>query len=147
VSDYLPPAIRRGRISQLTIYEVTEDELMTLARGGPESVLFNLAVFFASIAGTAVVALLTATMSIIILFVFIVVAVATTIAAITLLMIWRRRRVDSEAVVARIKDRLPPQGEAIPVDPAPPIPLDAGNGTEVLPSPAPTVDAIETDRI
>jgi hypothetical protein len=144
VSDYLPPAIRRGRISQLTIYEVTDDELQTLARGGPESVFFNLAVFFASIAGTAIVALLTTQMSTVVLIVFVVVAVATTIAAITLALIWRRRRADTDAVVARIVGRLPPEGQIIPVIPVSPLALDTPDVTDVLPSPAASGDNAET---
>lgn len=134
MTDYLPPAIRRGRIAQLTIYEVTEDELQTLANGGPESVLFNLAIFFATIAGSAIVALLTTQMSIVVLIIFIVVAVGTSIAAITLTAIWRRRRADTSAVVARIRGRLPPEGQIIPVVSLPAIELEPGSAVEVLPS-------------
>lgn len=146
MTDYLPPAIRRGRIAHLTIYEVTEDELQTLANGGPESVLFNLAIFFASIAGTAVVALLTAQMSAVVLLVFIVVAVGTAIASITLTLIWRRRRADTDVVVARIRGRLPPEGQVIPVIPVSPIALDAATAIEVLPSASLAGDSKQADR-
>jgi hypothetical protein len=36
-SDDLPPAIRRARLEQLTIYDVTESELEILERGSPDA--------------------------------------------------------------------------------------------------------------
>ena len=40
------PEIRRARFDRLTIYEVSESELEVLARGSPDSIYLNFAVFF-----------------------------------------------------------------------------------------------------
>jgi hypothetical protein len=46
----IPPAIRRGRIARLDIYEVSESELDILERGSPESAYLNFAIFLISAA-------------------------------------------------------------------------------------------------
>jgi hypothetical protein len=49
----------------------------------------------------------------------------------------RYRRADTDAVLARIVGRLPPEGQIIPVIPVSPLALDTPDVTDVLPSPAP----------
>jgi len=55
------PAIRRARIKNLTIYDVSEAELNILEKGTPDSIYLNFSIFLFSIAITFTVALITAT--------------------------------------------------------------------------------------
>ena len=52
VPTRLPPAItiRRGFIGEINIHQITEEELETLARGYPDSVYLNYAIFLLSVA-------------------------------------------------------------------------------------------------
>lgn len=59
--DLLPPAIRRVRIQQLTIYEISEEELKALEAGSPVSLHLNFAVFLLSVAVSFAIALATTT--------------------------------------------------------------------------------------
>ncbi len=57
------PEIRRGRVAQLTIYEVSEIELETLAQGSANSIYLNFAIFLLSVSVSLIIALLTATIA------------------------------------------------------------------------------------
>ena len=58
-STPLDPAIHRGRIDSLRIFEISEAELDALERGSPESVYFNLCLAVLSVAISFSVALAT----------------------------------------------------------------------------------------
>jgi hypothetical protein len=55
------PAVRRARYGQLTIYEISEDELELLERGSPDSLLLNFSIFALSVCVSFLIALLTTT--------------------------------------------------------------------------------------
>lgn len=113
------PAIKRARIEQLNIYEVSEDELVQLERGSPESLFLNFAIFFISSALSLLVAILTTTFSS--LYVFTTFVVLSTIgfaAGVVLLGLWLWHRRSRAAIFFDIRRRMPPDG--IPVTTANP---------------------------
>ena len=105
----LPPAIVRGRIQELRIYEVTLEELDLLERGSPDSAMLNLAIFFGTAAISLTLALVTTTPPQQVFIVFVVIATVAAAAALILAVIWWRSRVSVRAVATRIRNRLPPQ--------------------------------------
>ena len=66
----LPPAllIKLGFIGEITIHQITEEELETLARGYPDSVYLNYAIFLLSIATSLLISLITTAVSVRVLF-------------------------------------------------------------------------------
>lgn len=105
------PEIRRARFDRLTIYEISEDELATLARGSPDSVFLNFAIFLLSVAASFIIALFTTTMeSDRLFFVFVIITVIGLISGFVLLAMWRRNRKSVSEIVDAIKKRLPPEG-------------------------------------
>jgi len=105
------PAIRRGRIQQLDIYEISETELQMLERGSPESILLNFAIFLGSVAVSFLIALLTTeiqssrTFSVFV----IITAIAFVVGAVLLaLWIWYRR--STTTIFEQIRRRMPPEG-------------------------------------
>lgn len=110
----LPPAIRRGRIEQLTIYEVSESELDTLERGSPVAIHLNFAIFLISAALSFITALLTTTIASERTFqTFVSVTVVFSILGLFLLALWSRNRVSIREVARRIRARVPPEGEPV----------------------------------
>ena len=110
----LLPAIVRGQIQELRIYEVTLEELDLLERGSPDSALLNLAIFFGTAAISLALALATTTAPQQVFIVFVVIATVAAAAALTLGVIWWRSRVSVRAVTTRIRKRLPPrEGERL----------------------------------
>lgn len=113
------PEIRRARIERLTIYEISESELEILARGSPDSVFLNFAIFLLSVAVSFIVALLTTTINSDRLFyIFVIIAVIGLIAGSILLTIWIRNRTSVSEIVDAIRERKPPEG--IQEEPKPP---------------------------
>ena len=105
------PAIHRGRIDRLTIFEVTEAELDTLERGSPVSVFLNLAIFVLSVATSFSASLLTTEISSNRTFnVFVIVTVVGYIAGATFLLLWFFTRKSIKSVVENIRKRLTPVG-------------------------------------
>jgi hypothetical protein len=107
----LAPAIRRGRIEQLTIYEVSESELETLERGSPIALYLNFSVFLLSVSASFLIALFTTTISSERTFtVFVVVTTLFLALGVLLLGLWFRSRVSIREVARRIRARVPPEG-------------------------------------
>ena len=105
------PEIRRARFDRLTIYEISEDELATLARGSPDSVFLNFAIFLLSVAVSFIIALFTTTIEADrLFFVFVIITVIGLISGFVLLAIWWRNRKSVSEIVDAIKKRLPPEG-------------------------------------
>ena len=108
------PTIKHGRVDSLTIYEITDYELDILAAGSPSSLYLNFAIFLFSIAGSGVLALLTATFqSVLTQTVAVVLTIVAGIIGVLLLLLWRRSHTSITAIVKRIRDRVPPAAAAI----------------------------------
>lgn len=84
------PEIRRARVEQLILYEVTENELELLARGiAADSVYLNFAIALLSAAVSFVIALTTTTIESIRTFtVFVVLTSVGSIGGLLLLVLW-----------------------------------------------------------
>lgn len=123
VPEPLAPAIRRGRLDSLNIFDVTKEELDALERGSPVSVFLNLAIFVLSVAISFSASLLTTEIpSDRTFIVFVVVTVVGYIAGATFLLLWFFTRKSIKSVVENIRKRLPPEGvpgsESVAVDSA-----------------------------
>jgi len=111
------PAIWRGRIDQLKIYEISEAELESLERGSPESLFLNLGIFFLSSAAPFLIALLTTKIEPDRLFyVFVIVTMIGFIAGLVLMLLWKRDRQSNSLIFAEIRRRIPPEGTPVPVN-------------------------------
>ncbi|WP_162826807.1 hypothetical protein [Pseudolabrys taiwanensis] len=105
------PAVRRGRIERLDIYEISETELQILERGSPESLFLNFAIFLLSIAISFLVTLLTTEIQSSRTFiVFVVVAVLGFIIGLVLLALWAWHRHSTALIFEQIRRRMPPEG-------------------------------------
>ncbi len=105
----LAPVVRYAPLGELRVYQVYEHELDALARGSPNSLFLNFALFLLGIALTLFVALSTATIASDRLFqVFVLVAAVTFIFGAILLALWWREHQSSRNLVTQIKDRMPP---------------------------------------
>jgi uncharacterized membrane protein YtjA (UPF0391 family) len=114
VGEFLPE-IRRARLGELTIFDVTESELEILERGSPDSIYLNFAIALLSIAISFSAILATTTIPADRVFqVFVILTVVSYVAGVILLFIWRRNHQSVSKVVATIRKRLPPQGTAEP---------------------------------
>ncbi len=104
-SDF-EPAIRRVRYRELTIFEITEEELELLEQGSPDSILLNFSICFTSAATSFLIALLTTTIeSDRIYNTFVIVVAVSAVAGIVLLALWLRSRRSVSQVLHRIRDR------------------------------------------
>lgn len=107
----LPPVkIRRGIILQMTIYEVGEDELETLAHGSPDSLYLNFAIFLLSLATAFFISLLTTEVSNRTFTVFVVLVILGYVLGAFFSILWYKNRKSVSALVQKIKERLPPEG-------------------------------------
>jgi hypothetical protein len=141
------PEIRRIRYRELTLFEITEDELELLERGSPDSIRLNLAVALLSAATSFFASLLTADFSEAerTFIVFVVLTVVSAVVGVVLLVLWYVSRRSVSQVLRRIRDRAehepraglpeppaPPPGPARPghhrPDPEPPDPDDPNSG-------------------
>lgn len=102
--------IRRGVLGQLTIHEVAEDELDTLAHGTPDSVYLSFATFLLSTATAFLVSLLTTQVSDRIFLVFVVLVVLGYVLGALFSILWYKNRRSISILVRRIRERLPPEG-------------------------------------
>ncbi len=110
ISEFLPE-IRRGRLGQLTIYEISESELETLIQGSPNSIYLVFAVFLLSVFVSFLIALLTTTISSNRTFiVFTVITTVSAIGGIILFSLWFKNRKSISDLVQTIRGRLPPEG-------------------------------------
>ena len=94
----------------MTIYEVAEDELETLAHGSPDSVYLNFAIFLLSIATSFLISLLTTEVSNRTFTVFVILVVIGYILGAFFSILWYKNRKSISALVQKIKERLPAEG-------------------------------------
>lgn len=109
-SEFLPE-IRRARIFQLTVYDVTDSELETLERGTPGTLYLNFAIFLLSSALSFTVSLFTATLTN--PKTYIVIVVFTIIGFLGggfLLILWKNSHTSVTKCIENIRKRLPPEG-------------------------------------
>lgn len=105
------PAIRRARLDNLTIYEISEGELQTIERGSPDSICLTFSVSLLSVAISLLGSImLTDIKSPVVLFSFIAIVVVGFVVGIILLIIWKKSSNSVAECVASIKRRLPPEG-------------------------------------
>ena len=112
-TDYssLPPVkIRRGSFGELTIHEVADYELESLAHGSPDSLFLNFAIFLLSMSVSFFVALITAALSSRVFTVFVVIVTIGFLMGILLLIIWLKKRRSVSDLVEEIRSRLPAEG-------------------------------------
>jgi ABC-type Fe3+-siderophore transport system permease subunit len=102
--------IRRGVFGELTIHEVLEDELDTLAHGTPDSVYLSFATFLLSTATAFLVSLLTTQVSDRTFLVFVVLVVLGYVLGALFSILWYKNRRSISILVRRIRERLPPEG-------------------------------------
>jgi hypothetical protein len=115
-SEFLPE-IRRARIYQLTVFDVTDSELEILERGTPDSLYLNFSIFLLSSAISFTVALFTATVSNANIFTTIVVfTVVGYIGGIFLLLLWKKSHTSVTKCIENIRKRLPPEGIQQPLE-------------------------------
>ena len=111
------PAIRRARLDNLTIYEISEAELNTLEKGSPDSIYLTMSVALISLAFAFLGSvLLTKIESNIILFLFISLIVVGFVVGGVLLLLWKRSKCSVSDCIETIKRRLPPEGVVAPIN-------------------------------
>ncbi|MGZ8160650.1 MAG: hypothetical protein ACXWT1_18150 [Methylobacter sp.] len=127
-SDFAP-AIRRARLDNLTIYEISEGELNIIENGSPDSIYLTISIALLTLAISFLGSLLlTEIKSNAILFAFIAIVVVGFILGLILLILWKRSSNSVADCVATIRRRLPPEGEPAGLngrDAQPIIPPDA----------------------
>ncbi len=102
--------VRRGPIDSITVYEVTEQELDDLERGGDGGTYLNFALSLISIALSFLIALTTTTIASDRKYTtFVIVSVGSTLGALVFLVLWWRNRKSVKEVIAEIRDRAPPE--------------------------------------
>lgn len=100
--------VRRGKVDSLTLYEITDYELETLAIGSPSSLHLNFAIFFLSLATSFLIALLTTTITSTKSFaVFVVITVVGFAAGFVLLGLWHFSHRSTKSIIRQIRDRMP----------------------------------------
>ena len=105
------PAIRRARLDNLTIYEVSDAELNTIEKGSPDSIYLTIAVALLSSAisflGAYLVTDIPSVPTKIFFAVFIVVGF---VVGVVLLILWLRSKSSVSECIQIIRGRLPPEG-------------------------------------
>jgi len=110
-SSRSPVKIRLGTFGELTIHEVADHELESLAQGSVESASYlNFAIFLLSTAVSFLVALMTAVLTSRMFTVFVVIATVGFINGFLLLIVWRRKRRSVWDLVEKIRSRPPAEG-------------------------------------
>lgn len=107
VAGQMRPTIRRGALGEITIYEVTEDELSAIERGSPDSLLLNFGLFLFSTFLTLAVTLLT--VDIVdgrTYYTFLIVCVLSSISCVALVGVWAFLYKDKGEIFRRIRSRL-----------------------------------------
>jgi hypothetical protein len=111
------PEIRRARVERLTIYEVSESELDILEKGSPDSIYLNVAIALLSAAVSLTATLLTSKVESSAAFVvFVVITVVGFVGGLVLLLLWSRSRKSVASCARTVRNRLPPEGVAKPLD-------------------------------
>lgn len=99
--------VRRGRMDSIDVYDVTDQELEALKRGGDGGIYLNFALAFFSIAVSFIIALETTSItSDRQFFVFALVAAGALLGAVILGLIWVVSRNSTKDIVLIIKSRM-----------------------------------------
>ncbi len=115
--DFLPE-IRRGRIGELKIYEISDDELARLGQGAGQSLFLNFGIGVLSVSVSFLISLLTTTItSDRVFIVFTIITVLGFFAGTILMLLWWWTRKPLSRLLQEIRDRMPPKGEAQQLDP------------------------------
>ena len=107
------PEIRVGKIGVLKVHQISDDELTRLGQGAGQSLFLNFGIGILSVAASFLISLLTTTITSDRLFaVFVIVTVVGVVAGIVLMILWWCTRKPISRLVQKIRDRMPPEGEA-----------------------------------
>jgi hypothetical protein len=110
-SSRSPVKVRLGTFGELTIHEVADHELESLAHGSVESASYlNFAIFLLSTAISFFVALMTTVLTSRMFTVFVVIAIVGFVNGVFLLIVWHRKRSSVWDLVEKIRSRLPAEG-------------------------------------
>lgn len=100
--------VKRGKVDSLTLYEITDYELETLAIGSPSSLHLNFAIFFLSLATSFLIALLSTSITSTKTFsVFVIVTVIGFAAGLVLLGMWHFSHKSTRTIIRQIRERIP----------------------------------------
>lgn len=111
--DGFTVAIRRAKLDTLTIYEISEDELLTIERGSPDSIYLTIAIALLSFASAIFCSLLvTEIKSTVVMIVYVLIVIVGFVIGFILLVLWKRTESYVSACITIIRKRLPPpEGE------------------------------------
>jgi hypothetical protein len=98
--------VRRGRVDSIDLYEVTEEELQELERGGEANNYLNFALALFSVAVSFSIALGTTSPTDRQFYVFLIIIVGTALAALIFGAIWWNNRRTVRELAARIRARM-----------------------------------------
>jgi len=111
------PAIRRGRIEQLDIYDVSSSELQILENGSVDTLFLNFAIALISVASSFFITLLTTQIDSSRTFiVFVVISVFGFGIGLILLSLWWWHRRYKSNIFKEIQRRMPPEGIPAMID-------------------------------
>jgi hypothetical protein len=100
--------VRRARVDSITVYDVTEQELEQLEKGGGGGIYLNLCLSIFSIAASFLIAVITTKIESDRQFaIFIIITTVGFLGALVLGILWWRCRESVTAVVLSIKRRMP----------------------------------------
>lgn len=107
------PEIRVGRIGELKVHQVSDEELTRLEQGSSQSLFLNFGIGALSVAASFLIALLTTQIASTRVFdVFVIITGLCFLAGIVLLILWFCTRQPISNLVREIRNRMPPKGEA-----------------------------------
>lgn len=115
-SGNFSPAIRRARIQELTIYEISEDELKMLESGSPVSLYLNFSIFLLSVAISFAVTLATVHFpSDRAYMVFVTILIVSLLIGSFLIMLWLKQHRAGSNIAESVRNRLDSEGELMPL--------------------------------
>lgn len=103
-----PLRVRRGKVDSVDLYEVKENELEILSNGDTNSIFLNFAIFLLSLSFSSILSICTASFNKpIFQTLFLIITVVGGLGGIFLLFLWWKGRKSIQAIVKKIKDRIP----------------------------------------
>ncbi|WP_148663259.1 hypothetical protein [Sphingobium indicum] len=107
-SGYIPaPVIKRGSLTSLSIYEITDYELDILESGGPSSLYLNFAIFLISIGISFLITLMTTDISNTKIYNFFLIStILGLIIGLLLLTIWKKTYTSTAKLCIKIRSRI-----------------------------------------
>lgn len=108
-----PFKIKRGRVDSLSLYEITEHELVILENGSPSSLYLNFSLLLLTTATSFLISLLTTTIESDRTYaIFVILIVIGYVLGILLGIIWWRTRQSASKITERIRSRIPPEEQS-----------------------------------